>query len=240
MFSAFAANATNSAANATKSAAKQQKKSKSAEKDRKDRKDRKQAQPKPRKELVKVSSSKLTCEQIRELLGFVDQDSHDRRVAELALLAGKPTVVTLSLRFDIELRPAQRDAAGSASESEQDDQDQEQPTVKVLTGARLVALDKTVYIPLDANDDGKPVLYQESVQAAVSELLGIDAQFLEEFCFLYTGANPVRDNEDLARIFGALVANRELQLRTYFQCDLCGADCRRAWAPCAASPPVAV
>ena len=130
----------------------------------------------------------------------------------------------MSLRFDIELRPAQRDAAGSASETEHDDNDQEQPeqpTLKVLTGARLVALDKTVHIPLDANDDGKPVLYQESVQAAVSELLGVDAQNLEEYCFLYTGANPVRDDEDLARIFGAPVGHRELQFRTYFQCDLC-------------------
>ena len=215
MFAAFAANATN----ATKSAAKQQKKSKSAEKERK------QAQAKPRKELVKVSSKDLTCEQMRELLGFGEHDSHDRRVAELALLAGVLKVLTLSLRFDIELRPAQRDAAGSASEAEHDDNDHEQaeqPTLKVLTGARLVALDKTVHIPLDANDDGKPVLYQESVQAAVSELLGIDAQNLEEYCFLYTGANPVRDDEDLARIFGAPVGHRELQFRTYFQCDLCG------------------
>ena len=194
MFSAFATFAANATKSAAKSAGKQQKKSKSAEKERK------QAQAKPRKELdyLKVSSSKLTREQMRELLGFVDHDSHERRVAQLALLAGKPTVVTLSLRFESELRPAQRDAAGSASETEQDDQEQpEQPTVKVLTGARLVALDKTVYIPLDANEDGKPVLYQESVQAAVAELLGVDAQFLEEFCFLYTGANPVRDNEDL-------------------------------------------
>ena len=68
MFAAFAANATNSAA---KSAGKQQKKSKSAEK----------AQAKPRKEqpdYLKVSSKDLTCEQMLELLGFGDHDSHNR------------------------------------------------------------------------------------------------------------------------------------------------------------------
>jgi hypothetical protein len=157
---------------------------------------------------VKRSSAKLTREQMREMLGFVDVDSHEDRARKLAAQATLPEVLTLSLRFEIKSVPIDDPAS---------DSEQEPAHEKVLEGASIVALDKTVRLALDHDEEGRPVLMPETVQAGLALLLGIDTDILEE----YTYFHRVRENEDLARPFGSLIGNRELQIRKYSQCDLC-------------------
>ena len=178
----------------------------------------KEVKPKERKEPdhVKVNSSKLTCEQIREILNFDDHDSEDRRALHLAALATLPKVVTLSLRFDSESAPQPDD---SASESEQEPDKAKDRKALVLTGASIVALDNTVHLVLDQLD-GRTVLLAETVIGGAASLLGIDRDVLDNYCYLYTGG-PIRENEDLSRPFGALNDRRELQFRPFPQCDLC-------------------
>jgi hypothetical protein len=192
---AFAANAPNQAKSAPAKKSKELK-SKEGKKDRKE------------PDHVKLSSAKLTRERIRNMLGFVNVDSHEDRARKLAAKATLLEVLTLSLRFETKSVPIDDPAS---------DSEQEPAHEKVLEGASIVALDKTVRLALDHDEEGRPVLMPETVQAGLALLLGIDTHILEE----YTYFHRIRDSEDLARPFGSLINNRELQIRTYSQCDLC-------------------
>jgi hypothetical protein len=204
---AFHANAPNQPKSSASKKKSKELKSKEAKKERKE------------PDHVKVNSSKLTCEQIREMINFGDEDSDERRALQLAAQATLPKVVTLSLRFKSESGDnAPIDDSASESGREQPDKPKDRRAL-VLTGASIVALDDTVTLVLD-QIDGRAGLLAETIIAGAASLLGIDCTLLDESCYLHTGA-AIRENQDLSRPFGVLNDRCELQFRPFPQCDLC-------------------